>query len=130
MNTTPNLGLTHIEANQGQKEVTANMFADGLDTAIAGSMIIELDGKIEYLLTTRQARHAILVFDGVLTAPMTVTIPIGTSQQKIHRATRGNGEFPDHTQHANRQGIILQPHEHHWIYSDGQQIYTLNMHRA
>jgi hypothetical protein len=108
-----------------QKEVTANQFADGLDIAIAGSIIIELDGKQEYTLTLLKARHAILVFTGVLTAPVTITIPTEPANKKFIAHHAASGSFLITIKHANSQGIILQPHERRWIYSNHQEIYTL-----
>lgn len=125
MNQTPNLGLPHIHANQSQKEVTANQFADGLDTAIAGSIIVPLDQKTEYTLNTVEARHAILVFTGVLTASTTITIPTEPANKKFIIAHECSGDFPLHIQHANSQGIILRPYERRWIYSSNQAIYIL-----
>lgn len=125
MNQTPNLGLPHIYANQGQKEVTANQFADGLDTAIAGSIIIDLTNKTEYALNTVEARHAILVFTGVLTAATTIIIPTESTNKKFIIAHECSGNFLLHIQHANNQGIILRPYERRWIYSNNQEIYTL-----
>ena len=123
MNQTPNLGFSHIHANQSQKEVTANQFADGLDTAIAGSMIIDLTDKTEYTLTTIEARHAILVFKGILTVPVTITIPTEQSNKKFIVAHHGSGDFPLYFQHANTQLITLQQNERCWIFSDGEQLY-------
>src|SRR6202011_5676 len=94
MSQTPNLGLPHIHANQGQKEVTANQFADGLDIAIAGSLQIELTEKTEYTLTPIEARHAILVFTGALAAPATITIPTESANKKFIVSHQCSGNFP------------------------------------
>jgi len=125
MNTTPNLGLAHIHANQSQKEVTANQFADGLDTAIAGSIIIDLADKTEYTLTTVEARHAILVFKGILTASNTIIIPTESANKKWIVAHHCNGDFPICFQHVNTESIALQPNEHRWTFSDGEQLYMI-----
>jgi len=125
MNTTPNLGLPHIHANQSQKEVTANQFADGLDTAIAGSITIDLTEKTEYLLTSTESCQAILVFTGILTAPATIIIPTEAANKKFIVAHHAHGSFPIYFQHSNTQPVTLQPNEHCWLFSDGQQLYTL-----
>jgi|GEM_PF-2412805 len=125
MNTTPNLGLPHIHANQSQKEVTANQFADGLDTAIAGSVTIDLTEKTEYLLTSTEARHAILLFTGTLTAPTTIIVPTEAANKKWIVMHHCHGNFPLYFQHANTQPVSLEPREHYWLFSDGQQLYTL-----
>jgi hypothetical protein len=125
MNTTPNLGLPHIHANQSQKEITANQFADGLDTAIAGSIIIDLTGKTEYQLNIVETRHAILVFKGVLVEPTTIIIPTENSNKKFIVAHQCSGSFPLRIQHPNTQPLVLQPFERRWIFSDNQQLYTL-----
>jgi hypothetical protein len=125
MNATPNLGIPHIHANQSQKEVTANQFADGLDTAIAGSITINLTEKIEYLLTSAEARHAILVFTGILTAPTTIIIPTEAANKKWIVMHHCQGDFPLYFQHTNTQPVNLQPNERRWIFSDSEQLYTL-----
>lgn len=126
MSTTPNLGLSHIHANQGQKEVTANQFADGLDIAIAGSIVINLEGKTEYMLNTIEARHAILIFKGGLISAVNIIIPTENANKKfiVHHAAVG--DFPIHIHHPNSVSIAIQPDERCWIYSDGEQFYTLS----
>ncbi len=125
MSNTPNLGLPHIHANQGQKEVTANQFADGLDIAIAGVIKISLDQKSEYTLTTLEARHAILIFTGILTAPTTMIIPTENANKKFIVAHHCEGDFPISLQHVNTSPITLSSNERCWIYSDGEQLYRL-----
>jgi hypothetical protein len=125
MNATPNLSLPHIHANQSQKEVTANQFADGLDTAIAGNITIDLTEKTEYLLSSTEARQAILVFTGTLIAPATIIIPTESSNKKFIVAHHATGDFPLLLQHTNTQSISLQPNERRWIFSDGERFYTL-----
>lgn len=125
MNITPNLGLAHIHANQSQKEVTANQFADGLDIAIAGSLIIDLSEKTEYTLTTGEARHAILVFTGLLTASVTIIIPTEAANKKFIMAHHATGSFQIGLQHPNTSSIELQPGERCWVFSDGQQLYAI-----
>ena len=124
-NETPYLGLPHIHAHQGQKEVTANQFADGLDTAIAGSIIIPLDQKIEYTLTTVEARQAILIFTGVLTAPTTIIIPTERANRKFIVMHHGSDNFPLLIRHLDTPSITLQPNQRGWIVSDGTQLYLL-----
>lgn len=128
MTTTFNLGLSHIHANQGQKEVTANQFADGLDMAIAGSIMIDLSEKVEYTLTTIEARHAILIFKGELTAPATIIVPTENANKKFIVAHECIGNFSIQFQHINNnndQVTTLQPNEKRWIYSDGMRLYAL-----
>lgn len=122
MNQTPHLGLSHIHANQSQKEITANQFADGLDIAIAGNMIIDLADKTEYTRTTVEAHHAILVFK---TTPTTITIPTENANRKFIIAHHCSGNFPLQLQHVNTQPITVQPHERCWIFSDGEQLYRI-----
>lgn len=126
MNTTPNLGLPHIYANQSQKEVTANQFADGLDTAIAGSIIVDITHQTEYPLTMLEARHAILIFTGLLTAPATIIIPTETANKKFIIAHHAAGNFQLCLQNPNTQSIGIQPGDHCWIFSDGQQLYRVS----
>ncbi len=50
MATTPNLGITHIESNQSQKEVTANEAFDTLDEALAGELTHNMASDANYTL--------------------------------------------------------------------------------
>lgn len=125
MTQTPNLGLPHIHVNQSQKEVTANQFADGLDIAIAGSLMIDLTDKAEYQLNGVEARHAILIFKGILLEPATITIPTESANKKFIVAHHCSGDFPLYLQQVNTPPISLQPFEHRWIFSDGQQLYLI-----
>lgn len=54
MATTPNLGITHIESNQSQKEVTANEAFDTLDEAIAGEVEHNFASDANYTLDTSE----------------------------------------------------------------------------
>ena len=122
---TPNLRLPHIYPNQGQKEVTANQFADGLDVAIAGHLCIELKDGAQYSLTTRQARQAMLTFTGTLTAAVTILIPTEHANKKFIIAHACQGNVPIHLQHPNTPPVTLQPQERRWIYSNGEMLSTL-----
>ena len=50
MVTTPNLGITHIETQQSQKEVTANEAFDVLDEGLAGELIHDFASDANYTL--------------------------------------------------------------------------------
>lgn len=54
MATTPNLGITHIEANQSQKEVTANEAFDVLDEGLAGQLTHNMASDANYTLDTSE----------------------------------------------------------------------------
>jgi hypothetical protein len=54
MATTPNLGITHIEANQAQKEVTANEGFDILDEGLAGQLTHDMASDANYTLDTSE----------------------------------------------------------------------------
>lgn len=54
MATTANLNITHIEANQSQKEVTANEAFDVLDEAVAGDLVHDMASDANYTLDTTQ----------------------------------------------------------------------------
>ncbi|MDX1901895.1 MAG: hypothetical protein SFW66_07835 [Gammaproteobacteria bacterium] len=125
MTTTPNLGLTHIEANQGQKEVTANTFADGLDNAIAGFISIDVAGDSDFTLDETQAPLALLEFTGVLTGNISVIIPTEEANKKfiIHNTT--TGEYTLTVKHDGSDGFIVKQGERRWVYSDGAEIYPL-----
>lgn len=128
MTTTPNLGLTHIETNQGQKEVTANTFADGLDNAIAGFISIDVAGDSDFTLDETQAPLAILEFTGALTGNISVIIPTEEANRKfiIHNAT--TGAYTLTVKHDGSDGFIIKQGERRWVYSDGEEIYPLIYH--
>ena len=52
MTTTTNLNITHIEASQAQKEVTANEAFAILDGAVAGLLTKEMTSDADYTLAT------------------------------------------------------------------------------
>jgi hypothetical protein len=54
MATTANLNITHIEANQSQKEVTANEAFDILDEGLAGDLVHDMASDANYTLDTTQ----------------------------------------------------------------------------
>lgn len=54
MATTPNLLITHIEANQSQKEVTANEAFDTLDEGLAGELVHNMASDANYTLDTTE----------------------------------------------------------------------------
>lgn len=82
MATTPNLLITHIEANQSQKEVTANEAFDTLDEGLAGELVHNMASDANYTLdTTEPAKeHENLVLHitdtgVVLTAQRDIILP-------------------------------------------------------
>jgi hypothetical protein len=129
MTTTPNLGLTHIETNQGQKEVTANTFADGLDNAIAGFISIDVAGDSDVTLDETQAPLALLKFTGVLTGNISVIVPIEAANKKFIFHNETTGDYTLTVKHEeDSDGFILKQGERRWAYSDGAEIYPLIHH--
>jgi hypothetical protein len=129
MTTTPNLALTHIESSQGQKEVTANEFADGLDNGIAGYVEIPVDGSSDVTLdNVTQAKFAILKFTGVLTGNINILVPTSAANKKFIIDNATTGDYALTVKHESSTGVILKQHERRWIYSDGTEIYFLVSH--
>ena len=72
---TPNLALSHIQAAQNQKEVTANAAFDGLDTAMNG-IVTMANADADLTLTVNQLASAmVLSFTGALTADRKINLP-------------------------------------------------------
>lgn len=90
MATTPNLLITHIEANQSQKEVTANEAFDTLDEGLAGELVHNMASDANYTLVTTEPskEHENLVLHitdtgVVLTTTRDIILP---DQKQLHVA--------------------------------------------
>lgn len=88
MATTPNLLITHIEANQSQKEVTANEAFDTIDEGLAGELVHDMASDANYTLDTSEPakEHENLVLHitdtgVVLTAQRDIILP---DQKQLH----------------------------------------------
>jgi hypothetical protein len=71
MTTTTNLSVTHIEAAQAQKEVTANAAFDIFDKAIAGTLSINFASDANRTITDAESLYAVFVFTD--TTPLLTT---------------------------------------------------------
>src|SRR5208282_5544620 len=93
MSTTPNLGLPLLDPAQNNKAATVNEQACGFDVAIAGTLALSVAGGANVALTTTpdggQAQNAILIFTGLLTANIVVTLPQITREWHIVNRTTG-----------------------------------------
>lgn len=76
MPTTPNLGLTHIEQNQSQKEVTANAAFDALDEAMNDTVDIDCSAGGTIAVSSADYTHnAELHLTGTPAAAFTLAVP-------------------------------------------------------
>lgn len=117
MANTPNLGISHIDSNQNQKEVTANTGFDQLDTAMTDLLVKPLTG--DYTLTAVEATTFFAIqFTGTLagcniftqaTVRKVFAMQNGTTGPLIVKPTGGTSS------------VIIQPDTSSYtlIYSDG-----------
>lgn len=89
MTTTPNLQITHIAANQAQKEVTANAAFDALDKALCQLTSIALADADTTLTDAQMIGNMSLKFTGALTSGRTITIPAHAKLLLVENGTSG-----------------------------------------
>lgn len=118
---TPQLNLAHITATQSNKEVTANLSADGLDNAMNAVLQLSVTGS--RVLTAAQFRgaHAIKM-NGTPAASFTLAIPSGIAHFfGIHNYTNRTC-FVEIA--SDRSGAVAIPSGgSRALYSTGTEIY-------
>lgn len=90
MATTSNLGATLLEVGQTQKEPTLNDLANLLDASVAGSLSKSIAGLSTYTLTSTEARNALIILQGALTANCELLIPVGSGTGRNRKPTIWN----------------------------------------
>lgn len=89
---TPNLAITHITANQNQKEVTANQAFDELDKALTNLVSIAM-ADANVTLTTGEGNQAlanmVFIFTGANTAARNVVVPTNLKIYIVKNGTTG-----------------------------------------
>lgn len=84
MTTTTNLALTLIEANQAQKEVTANAAFVALDAAIAESAEVEVaDGTTAVAAATMRGAVHLLLVDGSPATSTAFTVELAAVKRML-----------------------------------------------
>lgn len=117
MTTTPNLLITHIAANQAQKEVTANAGFDALDKAFCQFTAIALADANLTLTDAQMLGNFFVKFTGALTAARTITVPARAKMLVVENATTGGSALNVKTPTGTAVGI--PPDERKLLYCDG-----------
>lgn len=89
---TPNLAITHVAANQNQKEVTANQAFDELDKALTNLVSIAM-ADANVVLTTGEGNQAlanmVFICTGANTAARNVVVPTNLKLYVVKNSTTG-----------------------------------------
>lgn len=125
MPSTPNLGLTHIETAQAQKEVTANANFDGLDTAANDTVDVATGagGTITVTLADFTANEN-LRLTGAPAAAFTLALP-GTKRAFSVNNQSGKSATVTTSVSGGAQTIIIGPGEKARLYSNGVDVVLL-----
>jgi hypothetical protein len=86
---TPNLGISHIQAAQNQKEVTANAAFDGLDQALCNELAVAISGADVTLTAAQALGNLVFVCTGALTANRNLIVPTNRKPYVIANQTTG-----------------------------------------
>jgi hypothetical protein len=89
MPATPFLNLDEITQGQYQKEVTANMMVEGVESALCSEAEKAVGGAANVTLTDAESRHMVLRLTGVLTGNIELRVPTRDKLYVIHNATTG-----------------------------------------
>lgn len=117
MATTPNLLITHIAANQAQKEVTANAAFDALDKALCQSVAIVLADANLTLSDAQMLGNLSVKFTGTQTVTRTITVPARSKLLLVENATTGGVNLNVKT--PTGSPIAIPPDERKLLYCDG-----------
>lgn len=122
---TPNLGITHIAANQNQKEVTANAAFDALDEALCGGASISMTDA-NYTLTSAQALgNLAIVMTGTITAARNLIVPASRKPYLVSNQTTGGFNLTVKT--ASGTGIAVAPGTNYaMLYCDGTNVLSVS----
>lgn len=122
MATSPNLGLTHIEQAQSQKEVTANEAVDGLDYAMNDTVDVACGagGTITVALADFTANHR-LRLTGSPAAAFTLNLP-GTKRAFSVSNQSGKAATVQTGVSGGNMTVIVGPGERASLYSNGVDV--------
>lgn len=80
MPTTPNLGITHVQATDTDKVTKINTALQAFDTALCAAVTIALSGSTYTMSAATLQSGICFIFTGALTGDCTVTLPSGISR--------------------------------------------------
>jgi hypothetical protein len=123
----PNLAITHINASQNTKEVTANTAFDELDKALTDKISIAMSDA-DYVLSTAEGGEALghlaYVFTGVLTANRNIVAPNNKKLYVVSNQTTGGHDITVKT--AAGTGIAIHSATFTILYCDGTNVVTFS----
>lgn len=126
---TTNLGITHIDAAQNQKEVTANEAFDHLDEALTNRLQKGITDGSDTVLDTAVGGEALanLVYQmtGTLTANRNMVVPTNKKVYVCQNATTGG--FSVTVKTAAGSGIAVAPGETRILYCNGTNVVELEV---
>jgi hypothetical protein len=125
MTTTANIGLTHIEPSQSQKEVTANENFDVIDKVAGGISTVAVTGGSK-VLTLDEYAAAMIDLVGTLVSNLTVEFPAGLAKPWVVRNST-SGAFTVELEVLISGGPValeLDPGETMLVFSDGEGLYS------
>ena len=120
MVTTPNLGITHLESNQNQPEVTVNAAIDQLDNAMNREFSITVTGNVVIAAVDFNANHR-FVLSGSPSADFLVTIP---ANQRVFSLQNDTAKVATVENVASPTGntVEVQPYSGAIIQSDSYEV--------
>jgi hypothetical protein len=90
MSTTPNLGITHWTANQGNPDVTGNTALDSHDYAIAGELVKNCAAGGTFTLGSTEWINAVIKLTGAPGAGFNVVVPL--ANPKLYLVWNATGQ--------------------------------------
>jgi hypothetical protein len=121
---TPNLAISHIQAAQDQKEITANEAYDILDNALNSFLAIANTDADQTLTIAQMAAAMVISITGAITAERKINLPVGMKRFFVFQnATTGGqkifiqvlGALGSSVEITNEDGLVL-------LYCDGTNV--------
>jgi hypothetical protein len=123
MPTTPNLGISHIDASQNNKEVTANTAFDVLDTALTDYLAVTVTGAVDVTPAGTIIQEAYVELVGALTANINLIIPASKRFYVIRHSATGGHTINVKSAAAGTNGaVLLSLSNIRTVYCDGTNV--------
>jgi hypothetical protein len=122
----PVLIIDHVEQGQSQKEVTVNEATDILERKITSATDIDVaGGPGDVDLSNDQVRDMRLIFSGVLTGDVTVTVPARNMLYQLVNITTGAFVLDFEVVGGGGANIVLDRDRVFWVWTDGVDIFDI-----
>lgn len=123
MSNTPNLNISHIDANQNQKEVTANTAFDDLDTAMTDYFAETLSGAGDFTASSTSLLSAFIDLVGATSAGLNYVLPVNKRFYTVRHLATGGHAVTLKTAAAGTNGtVVIQSGDMVTVYNDGTNI--------